>query len=250
VYLTIGIMVALTVAAAAFLLAPRLADGRIRFEIKPDRPRAFGYKMAWLAIRTRDGAKIAEILDLAPVPCNWNSGLGTVYDDRLGENHVFVTAPVDGWTFVVGLCLPHPTSRAFVDKWTPLLVQLGSRFPEVQYFFTYPPIDFFAWARIVEGKLVRAFAIGDQGILLSRGKPTREERRLGLKLFEMRGVKGRTGDAGGELVLHPTEDHVMRLAQAWSLDPTRLDASSAEPALGAVALAPAAWRAERLRRVA
>ena len=95
-------------------------------------------------------------------------------------------------------------------------MQLGSRFPEVQYFFTYPLIDFFAWARIVEGKLVRGFAIGDQGILLNRGKPTREERRLGLKLFEMRGVKERTGDAGGELMLHPTEDHVMRLAQAWA----------------------------------
>ena len=184
------------------------------------------------------------------MPCNWNSGLGTVYDDKLGENHVFVTPPVNGWTFVVGLSLPHPASRAFVDKWTPLLVQLGTRFPEVQYFFTYPLIDFFAWARLVDGRLVRAFAIGDQGVLLNRGKPTREERRLGLKLFEMRGVKGRTGDAGGELILHPTEDHVMRLAQGWSLDPTRFDASTAEPGLGAVALTPAAWRPERLRRVA
>jgi hypothetical protein len=106
------------------------------------------------------------MLSISP-PCRQRNSGRHVYDDRLGENHVFVTAPVDGWTFVVGLCLPHPTSRAFVDKWTPLLVQLGSRFPEVQYFFTYPLIDFFAWAGL--SKAACALAIGDQGVLLNRG---------------------------------------------------------------------------------
>lgn len=248
--LTIVMLVVLTIAAAIWL-APGINDGRTIFRTDPDGPHGFGYKMSWLAFRTRDTLSVVEALGLvAPEPANWNSGIGTVYDDRLGENHVYVTPPVNGWTFVVGLSLPHPVSAQFVDKLTPLMVGLGGRFIEIQYYFSYPLLDFFAWARVVDGHLVRAFAIGDEGVVWSKGKPTREEHALGLGMFELRGVKGRRGDAGGELILYPTEEHVMRLAQRWSLDPTRLSATDAPAALGFVARVPAAWRPERIRRAA
>jgi hypothetical protein len=250
-YLTaviIAVMVAATIAVAALYLAPRMGGGRVLFSTQPDAPAAFGYDMAWLAVRTRDTAAVVSALALeAAQPCNWNSGVGTVYAADLGEGRVFVSPPVNGWTFVVGLSLPHPTTASFVDKCTPLLVALGGRFVEVQYFFCYPPIDMFAWARLVDGRLLRAFAAGDEGVIWNKGKTTREEKALGLKLFELRGVRGRRGDAGGELILHPTEDHVMRLAMRWSLDPTRLNAVSAPPGTGTIGLAPAAWRPERLR---
>lgn len=249
--LTIAIMVALTVAAAASLLAPRLAEGRVIFDTAPDRPAAFGYEMAWLAIRTRDTAAVVEALGLvAPEPCNWSSGIGTLYDPKLGEGRIFVTPPVNGWTFAVGLALPHPVGRTFADKCTPMLVGLGGRFIEVQYFFACPVIDFFAWARMIDGRLMRAFAIGDEGIIWSKGRTTREERALGLKLFELRGVRGRRGDAGGEMILHPTEEHVLRLAHRWSLDPAKLDKQQAAPGTGVIAYAPHAWRPELLRKLA
>lgn len=249
--LVIAVMIAITIAVAAYKLAPRLGDGRIVFAVEPDTPAAFGYDMAWLAVRTRDTESVVSALLLQdPQRCNWNSGIGTVYDAELGEDHVYVSPPVNGWTFVVGLPLPHPSSSAFVDKCTPLLVALGGRFVEVQYFFSYPPIDMFAWARMVDGRLLRAFAAGDEGVIWNKGKTSREERALGLKLFELRGVKGRRGDAGGAMILHPTEDHVMRLAMRWSLDPTRLNATSANAGLGYIALAPATWRPERLRPAA
>lgn len=248
--LTIVLMVALTVAIAARSLAPRLAEVRIHFSQTPDRPLAFGPSMAWLAVRSRDTAAVIEALDLvAPEPCNWQQGLGTVYDSHLGNDHVFVSPPVNGWTFVVSLALPHPVGRAFADKCSPLLAGLADRFVEVQYFFTYPPIDLFAWARFIDGRLIRAFAIGDDGVIWNRGRTTREERALGLRLFEFRGVRARRGDAGGEMILYPTEEHVLRLAERWSLDPTRLGAADVPaPALGAIALAPAAWRPEVLRK--
>lgn len=247
--LVIAVMIAITVAVAAYKLAPRLGDGRVIFSTEPDAPAAFGYDMAWLAVRSRDTEAVVSALALEePERCNWNSGIGSVYDEQIGENHVYVSPPVNGWTFVVGLPLPHPSSSAFVDKCTPLLVSLGGRFVEVQYYFSYPPIDMFAWARMVDGRLLRAFAAGDEGVIWNKGKTSREERALGLKLFELRGVKGRRGDAGGEIILHPTEDHVMRLALRWSLDPTRLNTTSAPPGLGYIALAPAAWRPERLRQ--
>jgi hypothetical protein len=243
-------MIALTV-AGAYWLARRAGEKRVVFAASPDTPCAFGCDMAWLAIRCDEPLAVVEALRLGePAPCNWNSGVGGTYDDWLGANHVFVSPPVRGWTFVVGLSLPHPVGRGFVDKCTPLLVDLGGRFEEVQYFFCYPPIDYYAWARVKDGRLTRAFAVTDEGIVWNKGRPSKEERGLGLKLFELRGVRERKGDAGGELILHPTEDHVMRLASRWSLDPTTLHEGSAPPALGYIALAPTGWNAERARKAA
>ncbi len=247
-YIMIAMLLVVTIAVAAFVLAPRVAIGRIIFDNAPDRPVPFGLKMAWLAIRTKDTARVVEVLGLAePKVCNWQSGIGTVYDDGLGETHVFVSPPLNGWTFVAGLALPYPVGPGFVDKCTPTLLELGAAFIEVQYFFSYPLIDFYAWARIVDGKLVRAFAIGEEGVIWNKAKPTKDEKALGLRLFELRGVRGRKGDAGGELILYPTEEHVVRLASRWSLDPTRLDTVPALPATGYIGLAPDTWRPERIR---
>lgn len=248
--LTIALMVGMTIAIAAHVLAPRMAETRIIYEQIPDRPAGFGYKMAWLAVRSRDTEAVLDELGLvAAEPCNWRSGIGAAYDDHLGIDHVFVSPSVNGWTFVVSLALPLPVGRGFADKSMPLLDRLGRRFVEVQYFFAYPPIDVFAWARLLEGRVVRAFAITDSGVVWNRGRTTKEERALGLKLFDFRGVRGRKGDAGAEIILYPTEEHVLRLAERWSLDPTKLDeAELAAPGLGYIALAPSEWRAERLRK--
>lgn len=150
--LTILILVVATVALAATWIAPRLGDRRVVFPTTPDTPKPFGYRMAWLAIRSRDTAAVVEALGLGESQtCNWNSGIGAVYDPRLGETHVFVSPSVNGWTFVVGLPLPQPMGRSFVDKATPLLVGLGGRFVEVQYYLAFPPVDLFAWARMLDG---------------------------------------------------------------------------------------------------
>jgi hypothetical protein len=243
-------MTAITV-AGAYWLARGAGEKRVLFGQSPDAPCPFGCDMAWLALRSDDPEAVIEALRLeAPSPCNWNSGIGAVYDDWLGAARVFVSPPVAGWTFVVGLPLPHPLGSGFIDKCTPMLVDLGGRFTEVQYFFSYPPIDYYAWARVKDGRLIRAFAVSDEGIIWNKGRASKEERGLGLKLFELRGVRERKGDAGGELILHPTEDHVMRLASRWSLDPTTLTEKHAPPALGHIALAPHGWRAERMRRAA
>lgn len=253
--MTILICVAAVVLLIVYLVSlsvqntPRLDDSSV--DVAPDTPAPFGYKMAWLAVRTEDTAALAELIDLKNgLNANWNSGIGTVYDDALGASHVYLTPPVEGWSFVVGLTLPHPVGPAFVDKLTPLLLSLGKHFPEVQYFFTYPLIDFFAWARVKDGKLRRAFAVNDEGIVWNKGRITPEERALGLRLFEFRGVRERQGDAGGELVLYPTEDHVLQIAKGWSIDPTTVEELRSGSGCGIVARAPAAWCSERRRKKA
>jgi hypothetical protein len=251
VIVIVVVMTIATIAVAALVLAPRLNAPRVIHDASPDQPAPFGFQMAWLAIRTRDTQRVLDALGLFDVKAsNWTSGLGTVYDNTLGETHVFVSPPVNGWTFVVGLPLPHPVGRRFVDKCTPFILDLGTTFIEVQYFFSYPLIDFFAWARVLDGKLLRAFAIGDEGVVLNKGKPTKEERAMGLKLFEFRGVKGRKGDAGGEILLYPTEQHLMQLAAKWSIDPTSLRSAKTDAAFGFVGTVPACWRPERLKKAA
>ena len=246
----IAILIVATIAIASLVLAPHVAERQVMFDISPDKPCGFGPDMTWIAIKTNDYAAVIDAVGgLQPITANWNSGIGTIYNAEFGPNRIYVSSPVDGWVFVIGTALPHPQGRAFVDKCTPLLMQLGERFKEVQYFASYPDLDLFAWAKIVSGR-IRAFGVGDEGVIWNRGRTTREERTLGLKLFELRGVRGRKGDAGGELLMHPTQEHVMRVAGHWSINPTLLDTAEAASGLGAVCLVPANWRTERLRKTA
>jgi hypothetical protein len=240
-----------TVVIAAIRLAPQMAEGRLVFDLEPEAPQPFGYRMSWLAIRSRDTDAVVAALGLTETEgANWSSGLGTVYDGKVGADRIFVSPPVNGWTLVAGHALPQPASRRLVDKTTPLLMALADRFVEVQYFASYPQVDFFAWARVIEGRMIRAFAINDAGMVWNRGRPTKEERGLGLKLLDVRGVKGRKGDAGEAIVIYPTEQHMMQLAAKWSLDPSRLGAGEAAPSLGVVGFAPQAWRSERVTAAA
>lgn len=249
--LAVTFLVVATLGVAAFRLAPRMGRGRVIYELKPDGPHGFGYDMSWLAVLTSDTEAVLDALGLeGETASNWNNGIGTVYDQWLGPDRVFVTPPVDGWTFVVSLALPHPVGQGYVDKCTPLLATLARQFPDVQYFFSYPALDFYAWVRLREGRLMRAFASTDEGIIWSKGRPTRTEQALGLRHYEFRGVRGRSGDTGGEILMAPTEEQVMQIARAWSRDPTTLCLADGSPALGYVVPAPRHWRTERLRKSA
>lgn len=248
--LTLSVFIVLTL-AAAIVLARRLNPPAIKFDPTPDAPTAFGYRMAWVAVRTSDAGRVAEVLGLGPgQAANWRTGIGTVYDERLGEGFVFVSPPLDGWTFVVGLALPQPLGRGFVDKCTSMLLDLGHAFPEAQYFISYPLLDCSAWARVADGRLLRAFAIGDEGVIWNKGRVTREERALGLAVLEARNPKARRGEPELD-VIPPTEAHVMAVARGWGIDPTLLG-TAAKPdkdrGTGFVCEAPLSWRPQRMRR--
>ncbi len=246
---TISVLLVVTVTLAAFVLAPRIREERVLYDSTPDRPAPFGCSMAWLAVKTTDVARVAEILHLHPIEkANWNSGIGTVYDARLSEQHVYMTPPLDGWIFVVGLSLPQPMGPAFVDKCTPVLLDLAAAFPQAHYYLSYPPLDCYAWARVSDGKLVRAFAVGDEGMIWNKGRVSKEERGLGLRLTEMRNGRGRRHDTGPIVPICVTEAHVMHLAGCWSLDPTLIGTVATDGSLGLICRTPAHWKPERMRR--
>ena len=244
-------LVILTVVIAGKIVVPRLMTHHVQLTNAPDQPRAFGRGMAWLAIQTEDSDAVATALGLSGLrPANWTSGVGAIYDAEVSGGLLFISPPVKGWTFVAGESLPLPAGHPFIDKMTPLLTRLGKQFPAVRYFAAFPIIDFYAWARVDKGRSKRAFAIGEAGIVWDSGKPTAEERRLGLSYVEVRGITERNGDVGAHLLLHPTEENVFAVAGGWSINPMTLEGFAHPRGVGWIADAPRAWRPERARRVA
>ena len=249
-YLILAVTTILTGFFVWVSVIPWLRELLIDHDVAPDKPWPFGYRTAWLAIRTTDSEAVIDTLGLAELQCvNWRTGIATTYDEDLGSYYVFVSPPVGEWTFVVGLALPHPVNARFIDGCMPLLTSVAARFYDVQYFFTYPVIEHYAWSRFEAGKLQRAFAWGDEGVIWNKGPLTQEERDLGLKVFELRRLGGtdvdnldNDDDAG-----YPREDHVLKIASAWSLDPTKIDHQSADTALGFVGQVPNEWRIKRTK---
>ncbi len=249
--LAVTLLAVTVIAVIVLCVSQRMGQKRLLYELAPDSPHPFGYEMSWIAVLCSDTEAVLDALEIkGETASNWNNGIGTVYDHWLGPDHVFVSPPVDGWTFVISVGLPHPVSFGYVDKCTPLLAKLAREFVDVQYYFSYPALRFFSWVRFRDGRLLRAFASTDEGVIWSKGQASRAEQALGLKLFEFRGVRGRHGDAGTEIVMSPTEEQVMQIARSWSRDPTKLKASDAPAALGYIAPTPQCWRAERLRKSA
>ncbi|MDP1828094.1 MAG: hypothetical protein Q8L48_32765 [Archangium sp.] len=75
----------------------------------PDRPRAFGYKCWWLAVRAGSAAEVVDALVAVggvkrAVLCNWESGFARTFG-AIGSRVVFITPPVKGWCFVLSQSL-------------------------------------------------------------------------------------------------------------------------------------------------
>lgn len=178
---------------------------------KPDEPVSFGYKIAWLAVHTDSPEKVARVIGLNNShPVNWSTGISAAYEDK-----VFITPQLGSWVLVVSTDLPDSGDAYHRDRLTPWLKSIASRFSEVQYFGTHRVVGYQAWARFVEGALVRKYAfIGDQGLVQwNEGQLTAEEKSLGLVP---------SNDPEAEDAFFPDEEDVTRLAGAWSIDPTTL----------------------------
>jgi tRNA A58 N-methylase Trm61 len=96
----------------------------------------------------------------------------------------------------------------------------------VQSFASYRVGEAHRWERAVAGALVRSFAyVGTTGEVTQwEGDPDEAELAIGLP---------RTMDLGTDVLIG--EADVMRLANAWSVDPTTLDGKPATQPLRAAA---------------
>jgi hypothetical protein len=171
----------------------------------------FGPKQAWLAVRDGKHPAVSAALGLRDLgTVSWRNGIDLAYltDDRL-----VLTPPLPGagdarWLLVTGRWLLRAGAAVDVAE---LSATLGT---EVQFFATYRVSELHRWQRAVDGVLTRAFEyVGQTGEVTEwRGEPDDVEIAIGLPAA--------LDDEASILV---SEADVMRLAGAWSVDPTALD---------------------------
>jgi hypothetical protein len=178
----------------------------------------FGHKQAWLAVRDGEPALVAGALGLRELgPVSWRVGIDLSYltDDRVAMTPALAGAGDGRWLLATGQWLL--LHAADIDP-AGLSSALGT---EVQRFATHRVVEAHEWCRAVDGVLVRAFAyVGERGEVTHWvGDPDETEAGFG--------VSAKPDDGESSLIVG--EDDVMRVAGAWSVDPTGLDG---EPAPG------------------
>ena len=170
----------------------------------------FGGKQAWLAVRDGDPAELLRALglrDLGDVP--WRDGIDLAH---LTDDRVAVTPPLPGardtrWVLAVGRYLLRPGTPLDVPG---LSGRLGT---EVQFFATHRVTEMHRWQRAADGVPVRTFGyVGQTGEVTSwHGDPDPAERAAGLPAaFD------------DETTVLVAEQDVLKVADAWSMDPTTL----------------------------
>jgi hypothetical protein len=185
-----------------------------------DMPVRFGYKCNWFAVRTEDTQQLAGHIGLKDAaPCNWQYGVDYAYQDR-----VFVSPPVDGWSFVISkLGLPIPEDEDSVDLLKTMLSDLSQAFSEAQYFGTYRVVGYDAWMKAENGKILRAYAFVDGENILVEGEPTAIETRFNLINTLSEAAEENPNYFEQEGLQYPDEQMTMEVAGSWSINPQDLD---------------------------
>jgi hypothetical protein len=175
----------------------------------------FGGKQAWLAVRDGDPAAVLAALglrDLGDVP--WREGIDIAH---LTDDRVAITPPLPGargttWVLAAGRYLLRPDTVIDVPG---LSARLHT---EVQFFATHRVTELHRWQRAADGDLIRAFGyVGQTGDVTSwHGDPDPAERAAGLPAaFD------------DETTVLVSEQDVLRVADAWSIDPATLTGRAA-----------------------
>ena len=235
-------------AGLALYIAFRVIRSKWRFDrlqpsSEPDLPLPFGQRIGWIAINATIEVSVGRAVGITKKEfANWRSGLEIVHNSSIGAGKVFISPPLNGWTFVIGTAIPFPAGSKHADNCMPLLAALGDKFEDVQYYFADEELGFFGWARIRHGKIGRAFAWGDEGIIWNRGRATREERALGLRPLEPQTAKREERASALQRLVYPGEDHVHRLAGAWSINPMDIKFLESSMGVGLIGTPPPSWR--------
>ncbi len=173
--------------------------------IDPDFPVPFGYKCNWLCIKSNSPLEVIENLGLKNAePSNWDQGIEMAYN-----GYRFVSPALDGYVLVVNIGMDMLTVAP------DLLDNIAAKFDEVQFFVTQRVSDYHAWAKYINGEMIRGYGwCGCDGIVfLNRGELTPEERKLGFTNLLP------NEEADWETHETPDEEYVMELAAAWGIDP-------------------------------
>lgn len=185
-----------------------------------DKPLDFGYKMVWIAVKTNQKKRLAEIIKLKKTKqVNWKSGIETAYEDG-----IYITPQIGEWTLITGNGLVNKRddkeNMAAVEI---LLNYLSTEFGEAHFFGTNRVVEYHSWMKSKNGKMERIYSYLGESMenIKVFGEPTKAEE--GLKLFN-----SLSEDAKNEAyferedLTYADEMLVMEIAEKWSVNPTKL----------------------------
>lgn len=191
----------------------------IKIETEKDSPIDFGYKTVWIAVKTDNKQRVAEILKLKNIqPSNWKSGIETAYN-----NGVFITPQIGQWTLAVGMKLVNDGNLENINQLEKTLNKLSSEFGEAQSFGTHRVVEYHHWMKSVDGETKRIYSyIGESGENIKvYGDLTEPEN--GLNLFNSLSREAESDEYWEREDLdYADEELVMKIAENWSVNPTKL----------------------------
>lgn len=187
---------------------------------KKDTPVNFGYNMNWLAIKSTEKNKIFQLLKLKiDKEVTWQKGIETIYTTQ----KLFVSPSVGKWTIIAGNELPYGDTKDSVEKIKNLLIDLSKEFGEAYFFGTHRIVELQSWIKAKEGKIERVYSyIGESmQTIASKGELVAVEKKV--NLFNSLSKEAQ-GDSYFERedIFYPDEEFVMRMAEYWSINPTKL----------------------------
>ena len=194
--------------------------GRAPFEGPQFSAAVFDAPSRWLAVRSQSPHAIQAALRVQhPRVCSWSDALATPFEPRL-----FISPPVNGWIVIMGCDLPDPGDD--IDVCYKFLTGLSQKLGEVQFFSRNRAVSHHGWARLNSGKVLRAYVWAGE-TLWDQGSPTDAERELKMRCLGYTESSEVLGFAERELLTLNTE-RVVRLAAAWSIDPTAVEGAALE----------------------
>lgn len=184
----------------------------------PSAPIAFGRKATWLAIKTEDAESVAAQFakpGKKQFKTNVESGIQGAF-----TQYLFVTPPIQNWVLVMGHGLDLQNQQQF-DKF----LEMSRLYGEVQFFGSFRGVNYSAWARFVNGVVVRAYCVAEGEEYFDLGEMTdlentfvEEEVDRSIEAEERAWVIGE-----GKLISISSEENVSRMAAYWSIDPQTLE---------------------------
>lgn len=181
----------------------------------------FGYKTVWLALKTGNKKRVAELLKLQNTKeCNWEVGISESYNSS-----IYITPQINDWTLVCGMALLNGKN----DKENIIFIRetieaLSSEFGEAQFFGSHRVVEYQSWMKAKNGKLIRAYCfLGESGEnLIVEGEPTDFEKKYNLiNTLSQEAQDDRYFES--ESLFYPDEAFVMKVAEHWSINPQTLE---------------------------
>lgn len=184
----------------------------------PSAPIAFGRKATWLAIKTEDAESVAAQFakpGKKQFKTNVENGIQGAF-----TQYLFVTPPIQNWVLVVGHGLDLQNQQQF-DKF----LEMSRLYGEVQFYGSFRGVNYSAWARFVNGEVLRAYSVADGEVYYDAGAMTELENTFVQEEMDRAIDDDERNWIATEGKLHSisSEENVSRMAAYWSIDPQTLE---------------------------